>query len=200
MRFMSLCLPVLAAAAPLPAQELGFFGTSAIQRTEETAAHGAGIFLAGSFRLGSIMADSNVLRRSNVRIGARIAVSEVYWNALDYRRCIDDCPPGAHDIRIELRTTHGSLFLFPYRTPSTRLELGAGVAAYAHRGDVRGNSWGFSAGAAFARRLRPNAPLWLNAGYERHGRSLMPEMADDRRWDPPPHSIRLGLSYHVSDR
>jgi hypothetical protein len=186
-------------AAPVGAQEVGLHLTSSAGRRDaRPVAHGLGASLGGSFRLGDILADSGLARRANLRVGGRLSLSEMRFDDVDFSRCVDDCPAGAHDVQVTLRITQVSLFALPYASSMTRLEASGGIARYRYTSSHRFATWGFVAGAALSRRLGEATPVWLQFAYTRHAEGVA-SLADGGA-ETPAHSVRAGLLYRFADR
>lgn len=207
-RLHSVVAFIVFGASAVAAQEFGVHGATALPRyPDQRAANGFGVSLAGSFRIGSILADTSLARRASVRLGARVSLTELRSREQWTPPCEDFCPLALYaptSVDVELRIVDGSLFVVPYRRASTQVELDAGVASYTYRRNVetsdrRQGTWGFTAGARVARRLGAS-PVWLAADYARRAVSPIPPPQDASSVTPPPHSFRLGVVYRVADR
>ena len=197
-------LLILVIGLPLGAQDFGFHTATVVRRGPNDLAHGLGASLAGSFRLGDILADSSLARKASLRLGARVALSETGYGDTDYRLCIDFCPPAAHDVSVRARMTKITLFALPLASPTARLDIGGGVAmnhytrTVASTGDEsRDGAWSFVASLAGARRIG-TSPLWLQLEYTKHG--APPIHIADGRQETPDHSVNIGVVYRFADR
>lgn len=197
MRYISFVAATVIAISPVNAQELAVFETWAPSRLQDRPLErGPGLSFTATAPLGGIMSRVSALRGSNVRVGARLAFSQSDSRVLDYSRCVDDCPADSWDLSVPLQVYQGSLLAYPYRTPSSQLELSTGLATYRYSGKPPSNSWGLTAGVGISRRLIRGAPLWASAAYEMRGPSFARrETADYVDAVPPRHAFRLGMAY-----
>jgi hypothetical protein len=189
---------VLAVAAnALPAQELGVFVASSRPGPWSDVAVGGGVSAAAFMRLGSVFAETHRFSRSDLQVGFRIGLSESHASQYTTWWCGSECgPQEPRTMRTRLRTTQYSLMILPYRSRSTRVEVGGGVASHAFRGDLRATIPGVLATAGLARRLARGLPIWASVGYEYH--NVLREFwqvwpQDGSSAATPTHALRLGV-------
>jgi hypothetical protein len=193
-----IAIAALAAHSALPAQELGVFATSSRPGPFKEAATGGGASGAAFIRLGRIFADAGVL--SDVHVGFRFAVSELRGSqtrTLCYSPFDGPCVPlEPETVNTRLRSAQYSLIVLPYRSSSTRVELGAGMVSNAFRGDLRVNAPARMATVGLSRRLTSGLPLWAALGYEYHrARRKSHEVWPQDSWSAatPIHVARFGV-------
>ncbi len=194
----------LAIALPLAGQDLGVHTSTIVRRGSNDLAHGLGVSLAGSFRLGDILVDSALARKASLRMGFRAVLSETRYAETSHDWCVDMCVPEAFERSVRSRMTKVTLFVVPLHSPTSRLDLGGGVAANNHtRSRPDGSSshdgaWSFILSGAAAWRLRPSSPLWIHLEYTRHAEP--PYYIADGFLETPGHSFNAGLVYRFADR
>lgn len=190
-------LAVVALATQLGAQELGVYGTVATPGAFRDETFGAGASLAGYMRLGAIFSDSVALSRSQLRVGLRVAYSQ--FRSSEHRdwECswTGPCTYNPHTARSRMGIVQATLLLLPYRTSSTRVELGGGVASYML--DEFTDHYGFTANAGASRRLIANRPWWATLEFVVHGQAVGPMIVDGPRPAIPGHSLWVGVSYRL---
>jgi hypothetical protein len=139
--------------------------------------------------------DAGLLQRSDLRIGMRLTYSELRYveRSIAYYCPADVCTPlPVIPVQTRLQTYQLALLVLPYRTRSTRIELGGGVA-------LSSNAFAFSGTLGTSRRLGRQLPLWAAVAWEPQ-KWFQERVADARSVRLPRHSFRFGLSYNVRGR
>lgn len=197
MRRIALVLSLIG-TSPLAAQEFGIHVSSAAPRqVNQALSHGVGVALGGSFRIGDILADSTLARKTDLRVGGRVSFTRMAYGSTGFfSSCADVCI--GVNRPVTLHSWLFTAFVLPYATRSTRMELNGGIGRYDYRASDSYSNWGFVAGASAMWRIGPT-PLWFQLGYTRHGDTVA-QIADGGAGEPPVHSARAGLTYRFADR
>lgn len=181
-------------AVALPAQEVAVWGASARPGPWDESARGAGVAIAAYMPLGALFTDSSSLARLPIHIGLRLALSDIHASQYTVWWCGAECgPQPPRTMRTRMRITQLTVQLLPYRSATTRVDVGVGVVTHAFRGDVDANVPGAAFTVNAARRIARHRPFWGMIGYDYQRAFMFDWPADGSGASTPAHIVRLGL-------
>jgi hypothetical protein len=174
-------------AAATGAQEIAIHGVAAPNMQGGRLGKGIGGSLSGTLRIGTVFgADAGALQHSNRRLGFRISLNDFWYTREERPICADGSPCPTSRFQQHFVVTEGSMFVLPYDSRRTRVELGGGLAV----ADV---SFALSGALSISRRLTPTGPSWAMLAWQPR-KWFQAHMADAPRAARPAHSFSAGLS------